>query len=244
MMRASDDYPVLVYGIFALQIVAVLCFAFRPDQDSKRLAAILIFFIAAEIFWAVFEQAGSTISLFADRLTRNEILGHAFPSSWWQSVNSIWIILLAPLFALLWIRLGNRQPSSPVKFVLSLFLVGLSFVLMVPAAKLTAEGRISPLWLVGLFFLQTAGEMLLSPVGLSTMTKLAPQRLAGLVMGIWFLALALGNKLAGVLAGEFKSENPEQLATFFWHQAIFVGVVALVLLALVPWIKRLMCGVR
>jgi POT family proton-dependent oligopeptide transporter len=244
MMRASDEYPVLVYGIFALQILAVLCFAFRPDQDSKRLAAILIFFIAAEIFWAVFEQAGSTISLFADQLTRNEILGHTFPSSWWQSVNSIWIILLAPLFALLWIRLGNRQPSSPVKFVLSLFLVGLSFVLMVPAAKLTAEGRISPLWLVGLFFLQTAGEMLLSPVGLSTMTKLAPQRLAGLVMGIWFLALALGNKLAGVLAGEFKSEDPEQLATFFWHQAIFVGVVALVLLALVPWIKRLMCGVR
>jgi POT family proton-dependent oligopeptide transporter len=243
-MRASDEYPALIYGLFAVQILAVLFFAFRSDQDSKRLAAILVFFIAAEIFWAIFEQTGSTISLFADRLTRNEIFGHAFPSSWWQSVNSVWVILLAPLFAFLWIKLGTRQPSSPLKFVLGLLFVALSFVLMVPAAKLTAEGRVSPMWLVGLFFLQTTGELLLSPVGLSTMTKLAPERLVGLVMGIWFLAAALGNKLAGVLAGEFKSENPEQLASFFWHQALTVGAATLVLLALVPWVKRLMCGVK
>ena len=243
-MKASDEYPVLIYGIFILQIFAVLFFAFRPGQDNKRLAAILVFFIAAEIFWAIFEQTGSTISLFADRLTRNELFGHPFPSSWWQSVNSIWVILLAPVFAFLWIRMGSSQPSSPVKFVLGLLFVALSFVLMVPAAQLTAEGRVGPLWLIGLFFLQTTGEMLLSPVGLSTMTKLAPQRLTGLVMGIWFLAAALGSKLAGVLAGEFKSEEPAQLATFFWHQALWVGVATLVLFALVPWVKKLMCGVR
>jgi POT family proton-dependent oligopeptide transporter len=115
---------------------------------------------------------------------------------------------------------------------------------MVPAAKLTAEGKIGPMWLVALFFLQTCGEMLLSPVGLSTMTKLAPARLVGLVMGIWFLAAALGNKLAGVLAGEFKSDNPAQLADFFQHQALIVGGCALALLALVPWVKKLMVGVR
>ena len=131
-----------------------------------------------------------------------------------------------------------------MKFVLGLLFVALSFVLMVPAAKLTAEGKVGPLWLVGLFFLQTVGEMLLSPVGLSTMTKLAPQRLLGMVMGIWFLAAALGNKLAGVLAGEFKSDNADQLATFFWHQALAVGVCTLVLFALVPWVKKLMGGVR
>jgi POT family proton-dependent oligopeptide transporter len=107
-----------------------------------------------------------------------------------------------------------------MKFALGLLFVSLSFVLMVPAAKLTAGGKVGPFWLVGLFFLQTVGEMLLSPVGLSTMTKLAPRRLVGLVMGIWFLAAALGNKLAGVLAGEFKSENAAELATFFWHQAL------------------------
>jgi POT family proton-dependent oligopeptide transporter len=243
-MRACDTYPVLVYVLFGLQIAAILFFAFKPDTDSKRIAAILVFFFAAEIFWAIFEQTGSSITLFADQLTRNEILGRPFPSSWWQSVNSVWVILLAPVFAFLWIRLGSKQPSSPVKFALGLLFVAFSFVLMVPAAKLTAEGKVGPLWLVGLFFLQTVGEMLLSPVGLSTMTKLAPQRLLGLVMGIWFLAAALGNKLAGVLAGEFKSENAGELATFFSQQALAVGAFTLVLFALVPWMKRLMGGVR
>ena len=243
-MKASDTYPVIVYVLFALQIAAILFFAFRPDQDSKRMAAILVFFFAAEIFWAIFEQTGSSISLFADKLTHNVAFGQSFPSSWWQSVNSIWVILLAPIFAYLWIALGHKQPSSPMKFALGLLFVSLSFVLMVPAAKLTADGKVGPLWLVGLFFLQTVGEMLLSPVGLSTMTKLAPQRLVGLVMGIWFLAAALGNKLAGVLAGEFKSENATELANFFWHQALIVGGCTVVLLALVPWVKKLMGGVR
>ena len=243
-MKLSDTYPAIVYALFAIQIIAILFFAFRPDVDSKRMAAILVFFFAAEIFWAIFEQTGSSISLFADKLTDNTAFGHEFPSSWWQSVNSIWVILLAPVFAWLWITMGPKQPSSPVKFALGLLFVALSFVLMAPAAKLTAAGKVGPLWLVGLFFLQTVGEMLLSPVGLSTMTKLAPQRLVGLVMGIWFLAAALGNKLAGVLAGEFKSDNAEQLATFFWHQALWVGGATAVLFALVPWVKRLMGGVR
>lgn len=243
-MRASDEHPSLVFAIFGLEIAAVLFFALQPSQESKRLAAILVLFIAAQVFWAIFEQMGSSISLFADRLTNNEIFGHPFPSSWWQSVNSAWVILLAPFFALLWIRLGTRQPSSPAKFVLGLLLVALSFVLMVPAAKLTADGRVSPLWLIGLYFLQTSGEMLVSPVGLSTMTKLAPPRLGGMIMGIWFLALALGNKLAGALAGEFTSESPAELASFFWHQALWVGLATLALFALVPWVKRLMSGIR
>ena len=243
-MKASDTYPVIVYGLFALQIAAILFFAFRADPDSKRIGAILVFFFAAEIFWAIFEQTGSSISLFADRLTRNEVLGWSFPSSYWQSVNSIWVIILAPIFAWLWIKLGAKQPSSPVKFALGLLFVALSFAWMVPAAKLTAEGKIGPVWLLGLFFLQTVGEMCLSPVGLSTMTKLAPPRLLGLVMGIWFLAAALGNKLAGVLAGEFKSENAGELAGFFSRQAVGVAVATAILFALVPWVKRLMGGVR
>jgi POT family proton-dependent oligopeptide transporter len=244
ILKASDDHPVLVYALFALQIAATLFFAFRPDPESKRMAAILIFFTAAVIFWSIFEQAGSTISLFADQNTRNEIFGWTFPSSWWQSVGSIMIMVLALVFAWIWTTLGPRQPSSPMKFVLGLFFVSLSFALMVPAAKLISEGRVSPLWLVGLFFLQTLGELLISPVGLSIMTKLAPVRLAGLVMGIWFLALAFGNKLAGVLAGSFKSDDAGQLADFFWKQACFVGVATLVLLALVPWMRKLMGGVR
>ncbi|MDB6093035.1 MAG: amino acid/peptide transporter [Verrucomicrobia bacterium] len=243
-MKLGDEYPAVIYGIFTLQLALVLYFAFQPSRDNKRIAAILVFFIAAEVFWALFEQSGSSITLFADRLTNNQIFGWSFPSSWWQSVNSVWVIILAPIFAFLWIKLGPRQPSSPMKFVLGLLFVAFSFLWMVPAAKATADGRVSLVWLLVLYLLQTIGEMCLSPVGLSTMTKLAPTKLAGLVMGIWFLAAALGNKLAGVLAGEFKSDNPGELATFFWHQAIGVGVCTLVLLSVVPWVKKLMGGIR
>lgn len=244
VMVLADRHPWIIYLLFAAQIAAVLMFALRPDEESRRIAAILVLFIAAQVFWALFEQAGSSISLFADRLTDNRIAGHAFPSSWWQSVNNAWVITLAPLFAWLWIKLGPRQPSSPAKFALGLLFVALSFVWMIPAARLTAEGKVSPIWLLGLFLLQTIGEMCLSPVGLSTMTKLAPARLAGLVMGIWFLAAALGNKLAGVLAGHFNSSSPTELADFFTRQAMWVGGATLLLFALVPWVKKLMGGVR
>jgi POT family proton-dependent oligopeptide transporter len=131
-----------------------------------------------------------------------------------------------------------------MKFVIGLFFLGLSFLLMVPAALLTAEGRISPLWLIGLFLLQTIGELFLSPVGLSTMTKLAPMRYVGLMLGVWFLAAAWGNKLAGVLGSGFTASNAEGLSTFFLQQAILVGVATLLLLALVPWVKKLMGGVH
>ena len=244
VMVASDRYRAIVYGLFLAQIIAIVVFAMRPTIESRRIAAILVLFFAAQVFWAIFEQAGSSISLFADRLTDNRIAGREFPSAWWQSVNSAWVITLAPLFAWMWIRLGPRQPSSPAKFALGLLFVALSFVWMIPAAKLTAEGKVSPIWLLGLFFLQTTGEMFLSPVGLSTMTKLAPARLTGLVMGIWFLAAALGNKLAGLLAGEFEANDPDALASFFLHQALWVGAATAVLFALVPWVKRLMGGVR
>jgi len=224
-------------------VAVVLLFGFRKDLNAKRIAAVAVFFIAAMVFWMIFEQAGSTIALFGDRLTRTEIFGWSFPSAWFQSINSFFVILLAPVFAWIWVKLGDRQPSSPFKFMLGLVFLGLSFALMVPAARLTATGRVSPLWVVGLFFLQTLGELCLSPVGLSTMTKLAPPKLVGLVLGIWFLADALGNKVAGLLAGEFTTD-PAKLAAFFSHQAIIVGVASLALLALVPWVKRLMGGVK
>jgi POT family proton-dependent oligopeptide transporter len=244
IMVLADHYRWIVYALFAFQVALIVYFAFQRSEEKRRIAAILVFFFAAQIFWAIFEQAGSSITLFADRLTDNRALGYEFPSAWWQSVNSIWVIILAPIFAWLWIKLGKKQPSSPVKFALGLLFVALSFVWMIPAARMTVEGRVSPMWLLGLFFLQTVGEMLLSPVGLSTMTKLAPQRLLGLVMGIWFLAAALGSKLAGVLASDFQSDSPDALASFFWHQALIVGACTLVLFALVPWVKRLMGGVR
>ena len=232
-------------GLFLVVPIAVIAwFAAKGDLDSKRIAAVFVFFIAAMVFWAIFEQAGLTIALFADQLTARTLAGVTFPSAWFQSLNPLFVILLAPIFAWAWLRLGKRQPSSPMKFALGLFFLGLSFLLMVPAAMLTAEGRVSPLWLIGLFFLQTVGELFLSPVGLSTMTKLAPMRFVGLMLGVWFLGAAWGNKLAGVLGSGFTAGDASELAMFFLQQAVMVGVATLLLLALVPWVKRLMGGVR
>jgi POT family proton-dependent oligopeptide transporter len=247
LVRLADTNPAfswITYGYVVVPALAIAWFGLRKSEGGHHLSAILIFSLCALVFWAIFEQAGSTISLFGERLTRCELFGHEFPSAWFQSVNSLFVIALAPVFAIIWSRLGERQPGSPVKFVLGLVLLGLSFVLMVPAAKLTGEGKVSPFWIVGLFFLQTLGELCLSPVGLSTMTRLAPSHLLGLVLGIWFLAAALGNKLSGVLAGEFTSTDPDQLARFFLHQALWVAAFVVVLVALVPWLKRLMGNVK
>ena len=208
-----------------------------------RVAAIAVLFLFSSIFWGAFEQASSSLNLFADRLTRNTAFGYNFPSTWYQSLNSMFMILgLAPLMGWFWIRLGPRQPSSPVKFALGLFFVGLGFVLIVPAAKLAQQGTlVSPWWLIGLYFLHTIGELCLSPVGLSIVTKLAPQRIVGAMMGVWFLSIAVGNKLAGMAGGLF---DRLPLPELFGAVAATTFVAAAVLLVLTRPIQRLMGGVR
>lgn len=243
---ASDhpNFTWLRWLFLILPIAGILYAARQPAEDAQRLAAIGVLFIAAMIFWAIFEQSGTTITLFADQLTRTDINGIPFPSAWFQSVNPIFVILFAPMFALLWIWLGARQPAPAVKFAIGLLFVSASFLLMVPAAQFAAAGKVSPLWLIGLFALQAVGEMFLSPVGLSTMTKLAPARMTGLVLGIWFLAAALGNKLAGVLGGGFSSDDPAALSSAFLSQAILVAIAAGLLFAVAPWVKRLSVSAR
>ncbi len=243
MLSDDPQFQWLRTLFLLVPLAAIAWFATRGGLDSKRIAAVFVFFIAAMLFWAIFEQAGITIALFANKLMRTSVLGWTFPSAAILSLNALFVIALAPIFAWAWVRLGARQPSSPMKFVAGLFFLGLSFLLMVPAALLTAEGRVSPLWLVGLFFLQTVGELFLSPVGLSTITKLAPMRFVGLMLGVWFLGAAWGNKLAGILGGGFTADDATGLAYFFLQQAAFVGVATLLLLALVPWVKRLMGSV-
>ena len=243
---ASDrpGFEWIRYLFLAVPVALILWFGRSQDLEANRLAAMLVMFIASMIFWAIFEQAGVSIALFADQLTRNEIAGLAFPSSWYQSLNPLFVITLAPLFAWGWIRLGDRQPSSPVKFTLGLFILSLSFMLMVPAAHLTMAGKVSPLWLVGLFLLQTIAELCLSPVGLSMMTKLAPARMLGLMMGIWFLSAALGNKLAGILASTFDPANPATLPSFFYQLSLLLVAATIVLIVLTPWVKHLMRGIK
>jgi len=209
-------------------------------QEWKRILAIGVLFLFSSIFWGAFEQAGSSLNLFADRNTELEFAGKTFPSTWFQSLNSLFLIALAPVFALLWIRLGPKEPSTPTKFTLGLLFVGLGFLLLVPAAS--AQGvLVSPMWLVGVYLLHTIGELCLSPVGLSAMTKLAPRRIVGLMMGVWFLSIAAGNKLGGWVAGFFDTLPLPQLFGAVAGTTIGAGIL---LLLLVRPIRRLMGGVH
>jgi POT family proton-dependent oligopeptide transporter len=167
-----------------------------------------VYFVAASLFWGVFEQAGSTLNLFALERTNNVAFGRAFPSTWWQSVNAVLIFIFAPVFALVWVKLGKRQASTPTKFAIGLVGVGLGFLYLVPGAQMTLDGtRVGVSWLFMVYLIHTLAELFLSPVGLSAMTKLAPRPIVSLVMGIWFLGAAVGNFLAGQ-AASFYEELP------------------------------------
>jgi proton-dependent oligopeptide transporter, POT family len=212
--------------------------SFTPTE-WKRIGAIVIFFAAATLFWGAYEQAGSTLNLFADRYTRTEIFGFAFPSSWFQSVQPIFVILLAPVFAWLWVRLGRREPSVAGKFALGLFFMALSFLVLVPAGAMAQSGdgfRVSPWWLIVAYGISELGELCLSPVGLSAVTKLSPARIVGLMMGVWFLSNAFGNKLAGWAASFFSTMPLETL--FSVVTAVLLGA-ALVMFLLVKPTRRL-----
>ncbi len=199
-------------------------------EDRKSIIVIGWLFILAAIFWAGFEQAGSSLNLFADELTNRHIFGWEMPTTWLQNVNPIFIIVLAPVFGVLWTTLAarHRNPSIPTKFALGL--LGLSagfFVIAWGASVASKDNPVSPAWLVVTYFLFTVGELCLSPVGLSSMTKLAPRDRVGQMMGIWFVAAALGNLLAGLLAGTLEGKSPSALFMFVAVTVGAVGVLAL-----------------
>jgi POT family proton-dependent oligopeptide transporter len=231
------------FGVFlVLLVVAFFAWLFlaadwTPDE-RKRLIVIAVLFLGAAVFWSLFEQAGSTLTLFADRNTRNQIFGISFGSGMWQSVQPGWVIILAPAFAWLWIKLGRLDPSSPAKFAFGLFFAALSFAIMVPAAALASHGnRVGWWWLLGSYFLAAVGEMCLSPVGLSAMTKLAPARVASLIMGVWFMATAVGDFVSGRVAGLYESLSG---TTIFGVVALVTLVFAVILALLVKPIKRML----
>ncbi len=210
--------------------------------ERKRLMVVLGLFVAAAIFWSVFEQAGSTLNLFAERSTDNRVAGYSFPAPWYQSVNALFLIGLAPVFAWIWIRLGSKEPSSPAKFAFGLLLVGLGFLVLAIGASAAASGvKVSPMWLILTYLFHTMGELCLSPVGLSAMTKLAPASVTGLMMGVWFLALSVGNYMGGRMASLYESLALETLFRAVGAFAIFAGLV--LALCIRPMV-RLMGGVR
>ncbi|MGH7672406.1 MAG: peptide MFS transporter, partial [Gemmatimonadales bacterium] len=209
-----------------------------------RIGAVFVFFVFAALFWTAYEQAASTLNLFVDRYADRNLLGWPIPSSWFVSVQAMFVILLSPVFAWLWVRLGPREPSTPVKFGYGLLFAGLSFVLLLPPGATAQSGAgvlVSSLWLVAAYFLQVVGELCLSPVGNSVVTKLAPARIVGVMMGVWFLSIAAGNKLAGVVAG-FSATVP--FTRLFGTLAAATIGAAAVLFLLVRPIRRLMGGVH
>lgn len=228
----------------------VILFGGLNADERKKVMVIAILFIFSALFWSGFEQAGSTLNLFAERFTDRTLLGWEIPAGYFQSVNSMFIIIFAPVFGAMWVWLGRRnlEPSSPLKFAIGLLLLGIGFFVMYFAAKIAASGDLAaPTWLIFTYMLHTFGELSLSPVGLSLVTKLAPAKYGGQMMGIWFLSVSLGNLIAGIVAGEASGGTDEALAQMpdQYMMIIYTAIGAGVLLLLLSKpIRKLMGNVH
>lgn len=240
------DTPAQVASAFGVGLIILVASFFGwlffgsewTAEERKQLRTIFVLFIGATVFWSVFEQSGSTLSLFAERSTRNEAFGFNFPAAWWQSANALFIVIFAGFFAWLWASLGSRNPSSTAKFSIGLILVGASFFWMVPAAQLANGGnRVGWWWLAGCYLLQTLGELCLSPVGLSAMTRLAPAKVASMMMGVWFMATSVGTFIGGLVASQYENFS---LPTIFGAVGGSAVLAGLIMALLVKPIQRMM----
>jgi proton-dependent oligopeptide transporter, POT family len=238
---------IAITGATAIYFVYVFVTGRLTSEERNRVFVIIVLVAACALFWSGFEQAGSSLNLFADRFTIRDIGSFEIPTTWFQSLNPIFIIALAPLYSMMWVGLARRflEPSVPAKFALGLIIMGLGFVLMIPAARFVAEGQqVLPTWLFFTYLLHTMGELALSPVGLSSITKLAPKRFVGQMMGVWFMCSGLGNVIAGLIAGELTGDDLGAIPGVYTRiVAITVGSGLLLLLLSKP-LRRLMGQVK
>ena len=251
-MITLDAQVIGHYLTYVLVSLALVYFAYLfiagglNYNEKKRLLVIGVLFVFGAVFWSAFEQAPTSLNLFAKDFTNRKLGSFEVPAVWFQSVNSAFIIILAPVFAWLWTRLGRRgrDLSSPTKFSLGLLFAGVGFLVMIPAARIVVSSggavKVSALWLVFSYLFQTFGELCLSPVGLSSMTKLSPRRYVGQVMGIWFLAAALGNLIAGLVGGRVDPSKLDQMPQLLNVTTASLIISGLALAVLVIPIRRLM----
>ena len=224
--------------------------------EKQRIAVIYMIAFFVIFFWAAFEQAGASLTYFADEQTNRDIFGWTMPASYFQSFNPVFVVVFAPLMSWLWLKLGskNMEPASPTKQAMGLFLLSVGYLVIALGVHGVEPGvKVSIMWLTGLYFIHSMGELMLSPIGLSMVNKLAPIRFASLLMGIWYLSMATANKFAGMLsglypeAGKSKSFIGFEIATmydFFMLFVIISGVAAVILFGLSKWLQKLMHGVR
>jgi len=256
-VHASADELASWFGYF-MAAIAVVFFGSvfvtggLDAPEKKRVLVIFVFFLCACLFWAGYEQAGSTFNLFARDLTDRSAFGasfpaHEHPATWYQAINPVYIIVLSPVFAWIWFALGKRNldPSAPVKFGLGLLQLAAGFAVLLGAAKLilAGGGKVGPQWLLLTFLLHTTGELCLSPIGLSNVTKLAPPRFVSQMMGTWFLGAALGNLAAGRIGGHIGSDV-NTMPSEFTRMTLIAAGAGVVMLLLAPLFKRWMGNVR
>jgi len=243
----AENAMIFITALAGIYFFYLFVFGQLTIEEKKRLVVIIILFLASAMFWAGFEQAGSSLNLFAERYTDRLVGSFEIPAGWFQTLNPAFIIMLAPLYSTMWIALAKRQldPSTPVKFAIGLIILGLGFAIMIAAAQLVVQGnQVLPSWLIFTYLLHTMGELALSPVGLSATTKLAPKRYVGQMMGIWFLGASLGSIIAGLIAGEFNAESVEDMPGLYTQIVLTTAGCGLLLGLFTRPIRKLMGNVE
>ena len=239
-LAQSASYVILL--VTAAFFAYVLGLGGLSSRERGRVIIIAVLIFAATVFWAGFEQAGSSLNLFAERFTVRDFGNFTVPTTWFQSLNSAFILILAPLYSMLWLALAKRRldPNPVLKMAMGLIMLGLGFAVMIFAAQVVVRGdAVLPTWLIFTYLLHTMGELALSPVGLSSVTRLSPRRYVGQMMGAWFLAASLGNILAGLIAGEFRADTVETMPGLYTQIVLTTAGIGLLLaVASVP-LKRL-----
>ena len=232
----------LIVGVAIAYFGYLLLLGGLDAAEKKRVVVLIVLFLAAALFWAGFEQAGSSLNLFAERYTDRFIASFEVPASWFQSLNAIFIIILAPVYASMWVALARRSlnPSTPAKFALGLIIAGLGFLVMMGGAAVVVAGNQAlPTWLIFTYLLHTMGELALSPVGLSSFTRLAPRRFVGQMMGVWFLAASLGNLIAGQVAGGFGADAVDEMPGLYLQVVLWMVGPGILLLLVAKPLNRL-----
>lgn len=237
-------YLTVGIGLGIIAYFAYLLLFLNLDQNDKfKIIICFVLLITSALFWSAFEQKPTSFNLFAQDYTNRNVLGFEIPTVWFQSINAFFIIIFAPIAAWLWAKLGksNKDPNYISKFIIALLLAAGGFLVMSFASRFAiSDGLVSPFWIVGSLFLLTLGELCLSPIGLSTMTKLAPNVIRGQIMGLWFTGTALGNLMAGLIGGQVSADAIEHLPSLFMRCVLALVIGAIVLFLLKNPLNKLM----